>query len=696
MQLALVCGARTATAAVVTNIYDSLDGKPIAAAPVTLSRIGAPGDFARGVTPRVGGHKLPAQVNVLRRNADGSIRHALVSFVAPAGENLRVEWLNEGPAGPPPFAKAWGERARDLKLTLAPVEGGTLTSDLGRFFRGEAKTGGRVRLVHGGPVMREFELRDVPVDATGKPDPYIEIYWRLRVFSGQKSARVAAVVENCKPWSKGSVFKPVYPFKGVKLTAGDATRFEHGPYQHLDRTRYRIVAWTHGPLENLHRRPNFNYWVKGHFVPRYRQTVPLSVPQVDRTYAKSWEMRDGPAGERILGPGIIYKHMPGTGGRWDIGPYPAWTVAYLLTGSPRLYQSILHADGNGGGAFYIHERERPGVPGFDVAKQVRPPRYGRQMPPRRVTGVQPDNAHTPSIGYIAYLLTGDTYYAEEASFWASYHLGFWPHKGLSIRTTERGQAWGLRQITDAAFILPADHPLQPYFQRHVEKYLDDFDRTFVQSARRLHFTRDQFRNSGRKHWVNCNRNSTWQYAWLVWSLHNAALKGFPKAAVVRDWAADYILGFYVSGDTFTGPYGEVYRYDPRDANAYSTATALLETRRVQGRNGKPTVEVVRKIKDLDNYGEVWYYTKLNQDNAWTDQTGVLTRPDAQGDWPLKPDGWGHSRGHYTWHRYGSWIALVAAVEAGVPKADAAWSVMTRLAGKKSSYGFEMVPRNVSR
>jgi len=45
-----------------------------------------------------------------------------------------------------------------------------------------------------------------------------------------------------------------------------------------------------------------------------------------------------------------------------------------------------------------------------------------------------------------------------------------------------------------------------------------------------------------------------------------------------------------------------------------------------------------------------------------------------------------------WHRYGAWVALVTALEAGVPKAKQAWKVMTSLTGKEGEYGYEMVPR----
>ena len=113
--------------------------------------------------------------------------------------------------------------------------------------------------------------------------------------------------------------------------------------------------------------------------------------------------------------------------------------------------------------------------------------------------------------------------------------------------------------------------------------------------------------------------------------------------------------------------------------------------------------MIRKLRDLDNYGEMWYYTKLNEDNAWSQATGGPPEPDAQGQWPLRENGWGHGFAwdvsrqqqtrQYGWHRYGAWVALVTALEAGVPKARQAWEVMVPLAGTQGEYDMEMVPRD---
>jgi len=711
----LACGPRLASAAerVVANVYENLDGeRALADTPVTFSRVGAAGDFTRGITPVVEGKKLPAQVDVLRRGADGSIRHALISFVLPrlaAGGTVKIEWLNERPAEPAPFV--WGfDRAKfPLELVLAPEKGEPVASDAGAILRSGWAASKRITVLRDGPVMKEFEIRDVPASPTGTPDPHLDVIWRLRTFTGAKSVRVAVVVERCKTRRKSGPEPVQYKFKSVALRHGQKTLFSEGPYDHLDQTRYRILAWTDGPLEDIHRRPNYGYWVKGRFFPRYRFTQPQTREQVDAVYARRTKDRNNQQRTQgILEPGIIHRHMPGTGGRWEMEPYPSWSVGYLLSGAPKTYRAILHADGNGAGAFYVHVRQG-GAPGYDIrTTHPKPLDRGYRIPLYRLPDgtkppVQPDHAHAPSLGYVAYLLTGDTFYAEEASFWACYQLGEWPHKGLRWHGMDRAFAYGLRHVTDAAFILPDGHALLPYVTWGVNDCIGQMTRQLVQSGRRVHSPPGGvFRCSGRANWVNARRCSAWQYAWVVWSLGNTADKGFPAARAVCNWAAEYIVGFYTSDDEFKAPDGKTYRYDPRDAIPYSTATRLLRTQVVTAPDGKRTVKMLGEGPFIENYGQIWYVNKLNVDNSYHDPVGLTTEPDAQGNWPLRANGWGHGMTYnsfrhrqerwWGWHRYGAWVALVAAIEGRVPKAREAWEVMESLASKRAIYGYEMVPR----
>lgn len=411
------------------------------------------------------------------------------------------------------------------------------------------------------------------------------------------------------------------------------------------------------------------------------------------------QYRRPPEALRPLATGVIHAHMPGTGDRPDIGPYPGWALAYLHTGADWLYRLQLHADGNGGGAFPIHLRRAPDTAGvrYDEDRKAIEARYEVGLPQRRETesGAEPDRAHAPSLGYLSYLLTGERYYAEEASFWASYQLAQWPWKGLDVGAPERMQAWGLRHVVDAAFILPDDDPLKDYFARAVCDYADQITRIAEADERGLHWLRDGFRMSGRQHWVNCRRTSSWQYAWVVWSLGNAVAKGFECAELPRAWTAEYLVGLYTSDDEYEAPDGETYRFDPRDAMQYDLATTRW-TWTTEEKHGETRTQLGELVEDLDNYGAVWYWTKVNDDNAYSDHAGLRRRPDRDGVWPLNDPGWGHglrSNGEraYNWHRYGAWIGLVSAVEGRAEGAREAWEVMTDLAGPGSQHGFDMQP-----
>ncbi len=91
------------------------------------------------------------------------------------------------------------------------------------------------------------------------------------------------------------------------------------------------------------------------------------------------------------------------------------------------------------------------------------------------------------------------------------------------------------------------------------------------------------------------------------------------------------------------------------------------------------------------------------DNSFIYTQGPATQPDADGNWPLRKDGWGHGRAYFPttgqtrkawgWHRYGAWVGIVTALEAGVPKAREAWDTMRRLASEDAIYGYEMIPRD---
>ena len=716
-----VASAAGAAEPVVSNVYENLDAdKALTNVPVTFSRVAADGHFTKGVMPVIDGLPLPAQVDVLRRGPDKSIRHALVSFVLPklpAGGKVKIDWLDAKPPVSEPFKWALDKESFAAKLVLTEADGGVLTSDVGRIISGAWKASERVKVLYDGPVMKEFEIHDAPVNAEGAKDARMDVYWRLRVFTGQKSVRISAVVERCKMRKRGRKEPRQMKLSEVKLFAGDKELYREGPIDHLDQTRYRILVWSAGKLEDIHRRPNYDYWQKHGFVCKYKWVKgrERTGKQVDTYYlAKRGHQQKKPVHKQgILENGIITNHMPNTGGRWDLAPYPSWVAAYLLgEAGEETYRTILHADGNGGGAFPMHVRQDAGNPGYNIFAVKDKPQDRPfwvniyRLPDGTKPPTQPDHSHAPSMGYISYMITGDKYYAEEASFWAAYQAGGWPWQGLKWGQMSRGFAWGFRHVTDAAFILPDGHPLVEYYTKIINKCLDEMTAKLVKSDRKVHSPiGGVFDCSGRAYWVNALRCSTWQYAWVVWGMGNAANKGFPKAAAVRDWTAEYIVGLYTSEDEWTGPDGKIYKYDPRDALSYSTAIAAIETKIVIGKNGGRKAIRVKggKRRQLDNYGEIWYYTKLNVDNSHG--PGGLTRsPDADGNWLLRPPGEGFGGGfmywasgrrkrarHFNYHEE-AMEALTVAIEGNVPKAREAWKKMLEYGGKRGKYGILTIPR----
>ncbi|MGD8240624.1 MAG: hypothetical protein PVH68_18860, partial [Armatimonadota bacterium] len=167
------------------------------------------GDFPSGtLSPVLNGEAVPAQVNVLATwPRDGSVRHALVSLLLPRigpNETLTLSFRRAAPPPPEEFrlggplddfvVEAELEGA-DGKMTLSRVPSATM-AEIAGIVAGQAQPGALApRLA--GPICYEFEVHDVP-RTDGEPDPDLDIFYRLRLYSGVPGARVACVVENTR------------------------------------------------------------------------------------------------------------------------------------------------------------------------------------------------------------------------------------------------------------------------------------------------------------------------------------------------------------------------------------------------------------------------------------------------------------------------------------------------------------------
>ena len=673
--------------------------------PVTLSVGCGEGDYPAGrLRPVLGGRALPAQVDVLATwPSDGSIRHALVSLVAPklpAGGSLTIGFEKAPPTRPPAFRCAIEPGELAIRSEFDVPGGARLVSSvppeamkrIAAVLAGRAEAGPLApRLA--GPVCYEFELHDVPA-AAGRADADLDVFYRLRFYSGLAGVRIAWVVENtrlpAKPLGDQIVLRD-RDFTALRFQAGPAgklaTLAEHGPATHWWATRYRVLRWYGRRPPLTLAKESLAYLVYSQFFPKIGAVDAPVDPKLARALAKSAraEPLDWPDG-RILQTGPVYRHMPGTGGRPDIGPYALWHRQALASESLELRVKARAGDGNGLGCFPVHFRDpatrRIGLPHTDptwprIWYGFRNRRGLRLIRGKAECRNKPDFAHHPSAGYYSYLATGDRFFAEEMLFWGIRFARWWPFKGVTRMGQIRGDAWTLRSAVDAHFLLPDKHPRKAYLADRLRASFAAFSKAGPEAGRFHVFYDGQRHCSGRMSWPCSPATSTWQYTWLLWSLDNAARKGWADDAVpLRDWGAKFLVGLYLSKDTFTAPSGKTYRVQPAHAMSYQFPLSVETVEWLDDGREKATGR-----RRLTNFAEMYYWLMVNvahqyhaysRDKVRQWMTGLPKRQMRPEDWSLPAEVEAKFLGEKVgkWHDYGNEPSAAALARAHLPGADA--------------------------
>jgi hypothetical protein len=142
------------------------------------------------------------------------------------------------------------------------------------------------------------------------------------------------------------------------------------------------------------------------------------------------------------------------------------------------------------------------------------------------------------------LVTGSYYYMSEVAFAAS-NNEIWGNpayrgydKGLIDAThgQTRGKAWSLREMVDAAWILPDGYPLKAEFNADVNNSLADFNANYTNNP---NVGPLGIPNSAVTLGDGGHSMSPWQQYFLTWSANHAAELGFAGAAAFRDWLAKF-------------------------------------------------------------------------------------------------------------------------------------------------------------
>ncbi|MGN8198971.1 hypothetical protein ACS8Y6_09840 [Salinisphaera sp. RV14] len=517
-----------------------------------------------GTTP------LPTQTDVKARNADGSVRHAVITVDVPCGLSSKQPLILRAVAGS--TAAASPSSAVHVSDILASGFDSRLSlhDDSGRHWHLDARD--LLKRIAGhndcrdvaiycrhwlsGPLAGEWVVGAPPVDDDGRPHSRLMVFFAVRAYGPApiRTVRVDTTVEN--DWAYQPDPKNVSYQATLSVAGGKPFRI--GPIDHYDKARWHHVLWwgtTHQPV--WFAALDGPYLQATPAVPRY-QRIDLSSSMLDHVRQSCAPMQHCD----------VMIHMEATGAQPQIGPLPQWSSAYVVDPHDyRAYRWML-ADSDALGAYGVHYRMKdtgnplsierhPCATLIRAAEQPRcgvAPHNDDRLPHCSHdcnTPLEAETAHHGAPAYVAYLATGDWYYAQELSLWADWVLFYQNpayrgyRKGLVHDEQVRGQAWALRTIGDAAYLLPDDAPLKSYFESAVENNIHWYNDHYADNpnANRLGAVANGYAITYPLSGPDSHTaTATWQISFFNWAAGNLADMGFAGATRMRNYFSRFQVG----------------------------------------------------------------------------------------------------------------------------------------------------------
>jgi hypothetical protein len=553
------------------------DGK--AALPVTFGQVFAQGDLKRADTlaGRLSdGRTVPLQVDVKATHADGSVRHAVISAVLPAG----------GKGGAQALALVKGKDRGATAKSAAPASAQALldagfTATASATIDGQAWTASADRLLRqkpaiwlDGPLVTEWLVSAPLRNDKGAEHPRLSARFAVRWYHALGKARVDVTLENAWAFQQA----PRNETYDARILVGGREVYAKPGLVHFNQARWRKTFWW-GDVPALHVRHDSAYLIASRALPNYDRS--LRIP--DSALAELQAAWNGPKTEP-MGIGLAIPYMPTTGGRNDLGLLPSWGALYLLSMDKRAMDATL-GTADLAGSWSMHYRDRatgrpvslidhPYMTVVGSASDTTNPKTGKSemFPPcpkdACKTPYVHDVSHQPAFAYLPYLVTGDAYYLDELEFWAMYDVfnsnpAYRENiKGLLKPEQVRGQAWGLRTLGEAAYIAPDGDPLKAHFQRILKSNLDWYNAEYTDNpgANKLGFIANGYALA----YKNRTGVAPWQDDFFTSSIGHLADLGFDGARRLLAWKARFpILRMTAPGACWVG--AAVYEMIVRDS-----------------------------------------------------------------------------------------------------------------------------------
>jgi hypothetical protein len=507
--------------------------------PVQIGRPFVLGEIQGDPQALLDGVPVPTQADVKSRWADGSVKHAILSFVIPvlpADATVTVTF-QDIPVAPPGGGLTQADMlgvAYDFDAVMELTDPQAPATPAASSSARDVLAAGNYSSWLDGPVATSIILADhslarvfdIGLDANRSFRPIVHAtFWpssqRVRVRFIGEIANTEVLQDQ------------VYSLALKTGLAAPATVLQTSTLTHLAASRWTQEAWIGTPPTEVAIDHNLAYLTETLAV--FNHDVSKSIPEsrLASVYA-SWQSK--PQG--LYDAGNLQKSMGSAGGRPEIGPYPGWHVLWLYTGDRRMREVAL-GNTDLAAAWPVHLREgdpskfldRFGqVPGLGRVMSVstRPTMslgngygYSFTVPNDRIVpvgpttdgGWKPDNAHQPELWSVPYLLTGDFWYLEQGWFWAAwsvarlngaaYNLSYGRGPTGAEGGTQgelRGQAWTLRNRANMHFVSPDAAPEKALLQNWMD------DAIAIQEGA-FNITGTQFEGSRTWDWGRTNKST---------------------------------------------------------------------------------------------------------------------------------------------------------------------------------------------
>lgn len=563
------------------NHHDS----PVAG-PITFGQVFQPGDVPAntGLVARSGGKTLPLQADIKATHADGSVRHAILTIESPRlapGQSMDLMLARKGNRDSNPSLST-ADIVKRLSLAVDVTFAGTGKSihiDAAKALRDaspESWLSGRL-------------VRELSVSRPASKD--LRIQFNIRAYaSGALTADVVFATDHAFSTGTGHVHydvtitadgKPVLSKKNLDHYQKATWHYEYKSEDYADLSVIRDMA----------------YVMKTGAVPTYDFSMGTQEGVLAAGLESLRKADTGPMSKALVTP-----YMPGTGGRPDIGPLPTWAVRYLATQDPRAAKVLFaNADASGSIPWHYVDEKTGEIARIDTYPKLwLDYRDKSEMLKSRFTTKgtdwDPDVAHMPSMTYLPYLLTGSQYYLNEMQVAANYvmasmnpaYRGY--EKGIIDRHQLRGQAWALREIANAAFILPDKHPLKAYFQKRLANNLHQYLDKYLPKDP----PKDEVSGLIQYPSGEPGKISPWQDDYFTMVMGLIAGRGNPLAQKLLAWKTNFTAGRFLAGNygfpPIAGTSYRLFMYDiiNRKKVWYERWQQVMETTFAKANKALPT------------------------------------------------------------------------------------------------------------